>query len=151
MGSSEHNSGYISPPNRLILSKWAFFIMFSLNMPTYPVILQIQFLRHYHFFSLLRLKIVMPSSRKIKYNNPTCIFPTHGEFSSAPPSCISHLFHFFLTSVHVLFITVGNDGIALQVLRLCSEHLNSVYITVFATQPSNSTAPQVSEQKIRAD
>lgn len=41
MGSSEHNSGYISPPNRLILSKWAFFIMFSLNMPTYPVILQI--------------------------------------------------------------------------------------------------------------
>ena len=41
MGSSEHNSGYISPPNRLFLNKWAFFIMFSLNMPTYPVILQI--------------------------------------------------------------------------------------------------------------
>ena len=41
MGSSEHNSAYISPPNRLILSKWAFLIMFSLNIPTYPVILQI--------------------------------------------------------------------------------------------------------------
>jgi len=25
MGSSEHNSAYIPPPNRLILSKWAFF------------------------------------------------------------------------------------------------------------------------------
>lgn len=80
--------------------------------------------------------MVMPASRKIKYNNPACIFPTHGEFSSDPPSCISHLFHFFLTSVHVLFITVGNDGIVLQVLRLCSEHLISGYITIIATQPS---------------
>ena len=151
MGSSEHNSAYISPPNRLILSKWAFFYHvlseyanLSCNF-TNLVFVTLSFL-----FSIT-VENSNASQQKNKKNDPTCIFPTHGEFSSDPASCISHLFHFFLTSVHVPFITVGNDGIALQVLRLCSEHLISGYITIFATQPSNSTALQVSKQKIRAD
>ena len=41
MESSEHNVAYISPPictNRLIFSKWTFFISLFLNMPTYPII-----------------------------------------------------------------------------------------------------------------
>ena len=43
MGSSEHNSAYNYLPSKQADFKQVgiFFIMFSLNMPTYPVILQI--------------------------------------------------------------------------------------------------------------
>ena len=41
METSEHNGAYISPPictNWLIFSKWTFFTLLFLNMPTYPII-----------------------------------------------------------------------------------------------------------------
>ena len=44
MVSSEQNGSYISPPictNRLVFNKWTFFVWFSLDVPTYPIILQI--------------------------------------------------------------------------------------------------------------
>ena len=47
---------YISPPictNRLIFGKWTFFILFFLDLPTYPIISQIYFLWRHHFSCLL--------------------------------------------------------------------------------------------------
>ena len=44
MVSSEQNGAYISTPictNRLVFNKWTFFVWFSLDVPTYPIILQI--------------------------------------------------------------------------------------------------------------
>jgi len=44
MVSSEHNGAYISLSictNRLAFNKWTFFVLFSLDVPTYPIILQI--------------------------------------------------------------------------------------------------------------
>ena len=49
MESCKHNGGYvnnISPPictNRFIFGKWTFFILFFHDMPTNPIISQIQF------------------------------------------------------------------------------------------------------------
>ena len=54
MESSEHNGAYIPPPlciNRLIFSKWTFFMFLFLNMLTYPIISHI--LWRHHFSSLL--------------------------------------------------------------------------------------------------
>ena len=61
MKSSEHNGAYISSPictNRLILSKWTFFILFLLAMPTNHIISQISILWRHHSTSLFR--IVLP-------------------------------------------------------------------------------------------
>ena len=55
MESSEHDVAYISQIfiNDLIFSRWTFFVLFFLDMPTNPIISHIYFLWRHHFSSLL--------------------------------------------------------------------------------------------------
>ena len=87
MGSLEHKSAHISPPNynrMLNFGKWTFFVMLFPNTSTNPIISQIKFLWRHHFRTLWPR--TCPVAKRRSYTRPSA-----GGERSNPPTVLKKM------------------------------------------------------------
>ena len=113
MESSENNATYVSPPictNRLILTKWKFFILFFLNMPTFPMISQnLVFVTLWLLFSIRLLQVFWSKLRVLAKKRQFSIFVVKNFCTQGNAK----------TSLFTLYVLSFNVNIIIQSALFC--------------------------------